>query len=251
MRKKKRAEMQDDESDDGEFLERIFRKRTPEEIAKAQEVSEQNKREKQEAEEQWVREQKDREWESMKAAARVVKAQESQSISIQKKQECNEDMIMLLEYPTDEPIQAVQEAWDWKEIEAAIDTACVDNVVNPKHFPGLELIETDESKRGDSWTAAGGSKIPKLGEMKIAWQTDTGGKHGLRAKAGGVSKTLISGDRLLEAGYAVILNKRNPRLVHETTKEVIKLERRNRMFLMKMWVRVKVTKPVFTGPGKP
>ena len=80
-------------------------------------------------------------------------------------------------------------------------------------------------------------------------------KHGLRAKAGGVGKTLISGDRLLEAGYAVILNRRNPRLMHETTKEIIKLERRNRMFLMKMWVRVKVKKnevaPVFSRPGKP
>ena len=80
-------------------------------------------------------------------------------------------------------------------------------------------------------------------------------KHGLRAKAGAVGKTLISGDRLLEAGYAVILNRRNPRLVHETTKEVIKFERRNRMFLMKMHVRVKVIKsdasPVFSRQGKP
>ena len=69
-----------------------------------------------------------------------------------------------------------------------------------------------------------------------------------------MSKTLISADRLLEAGYAVILNRRNPRIVHETTKEVIKLERRNRMFLMKMWVRVKVKKgesqPVFTRQGQ-
>ena len=117
------------------------------------------------------------------------------------------------------------------------------------------MSETEESKRGDSWTAAGGSKIPKLGEMKIIWQTSSHDEHGLRAKAGNVSKTLISGDRLLEAGYALILNKPNPRIVHETTREVIKLERRNRMFLMKMWVRVKVTKKGdatsagFTRPG--
>ena len=167
------------------------------------------------------------------------------------------DVIMMLDEPEvrGENIQAVEEVWDWVEIEAAVDTACVDNVVNPKDFPGIELLETEESRRGGSWTAAGGSAIKKLGEMKIPWQTATGAKHGLRAKAGGVGKTLISGDRLLEAGYAVILNKRNPRLVHETTKETIKLERRNRMFLMKMWVRVKVSKkdktPVFNRPGNP
>ena len=163
-------------------------------------------------------------------------------------------IMMLGEIAKEESIQAVEEVWDWVEIEAAVDSACVDNVVNPKNFPGIDLIETEESKRGDSWTAAGGSPIKKLGEMKIPWQTETGGKHGLRAKAGSVSKTLISADRLLEAGYAVILNRRNPRIVHETTKEVIKLERRNRMFLMKMWVRVKVKKgesqPVFTRQGQ-
>ena len=44
-------------------------------------------------------------------------------------------------------------------------------------------------------------------------------------------------------------------MVRESTREVIKLERKNRMFLMNMWVRLKVTKkvdvaPVFTGQGK-
>ena len=203
---------------------------------------------------QQIREQEDKEWESMKSAAKR-ECKEMRDRVVQKKQPQDVDMIMMLDNPeTEERIQAVQEVWDWREIEAAVDTACVDNVVNPKDFPGIELIETEESKRGDSWTAAGGSPIKKLGEMKIPWQTETGAKHGLRAKAGGVGKTLISGDRLLEAGYAVILNRRNPRLVHETTKEVIRLERRNRMFIMKMWVRVKISKneaqPVFTRQGQ-
>ena len=178
---------------------------------------------------QYEREEVDPEWESMKSAGK------------REKERITSDVIMMLgEVEKENGIQAVEEVWDWIEIEAAVDTACVDNVVNPKHFPGIQLHETEESKRGDAWTAAGGSSIPKLGEMRIPWQSATGAKHGLRAKAGNVGKTFISGDRLLEAGYAIILNRRNPRLVHETTKEVIKLERKNRMFMMKMWVRVKV-----------
>ena len=141
-------------------------------------------------------------------------------------------------------------------MEAAVDTACVDHVANPKEFPGLQLIETAESKRGDSWTAAGGSPIPKLGEMKIPWKSDKGVTHGIVVKAGNVGKTLLSGDKLLDAGYDIILNKRNPRLVHQSTKEIINLERRNRMFIMKMWLKVKVSKsniksPSFTRPGQP
>ena len=153
-------------------------------------------------------------------------------------------------------VQQVKEIWDWKVVEAAVDTACVDHIVNPKDFEGLELIETPESKRGDSWTAAGGAAIPKLGEMKIPWRTDSGVTHGVIAKAGNVSKTLLSGDRLIEAGYDIILNKKNPRLVHQNTREVIQLERRNRMFIMKMWVYAKINKSVvdtagFARPGKP
>ena len=113
----------------------------------------------------------------------------------------------------------------------------------------MELIETVESKRGDSWTAAGGSSIPKLGEMKIPWKSDKGVTHGIIVKAGDVGKTLLSGNKLLDAGYDIILNKMNPRIVHQTTKEIINLERRNRMFIMKMWVRVKVNKATIKGTG--
>ena len=83
--------------------------------------------------------------------------------------------------------------------------------------------------------------------MKIPWKTDKGVTHGIIVKAGDVGKTLLSGDKLLDAGYDIILNKRNPRLVHQNTKEVIALERRNRMFIMKLWVRVKVSKETIQG----
>ena len=163
---------------------------------------------------------------------------------------------MLGDLAQHESIQAVEEIWEWVCIKAAVDTACVDHVANPKDFPGLEVSETPESRRGDSWTAAGGSPIPKLGELKIPWRTDSSVRHGIIAKAGSVGKTLLSGDRLIEAGYDLILNKRNPRMVHETTREVIKLERKNRMFLMNMWVKIKVKKNIgntqgFPGQGEP
>ena len=73
-------------------------------------------------------------------------------------------------------------------------------MANPKDFPGIEVSETPESRRGDSWRAAGGSPILKLGELKIPWRTDASIRHGIVAKAGSVGKTLLSGDRLIEAG---------------------------------------------------
>ena len=68
-----------------------------------------------------------------------------------------EDINMLGDLAQDESIQAVEEIWEWTCIQAAVDTACVDHVANPKDFPGLQVSETPESRRGDSWTTAGGS----------------------------------------------------------------------------------------------
>ena len=58
----------------------------------------------------------------------------------------------------------------WKKLEAAVDSAAVDNVGNPREFPGVEVTESIESKSEDpninSWIGAGGDGIPKLGEMR-------------------------------------------------------------------------------------
>ena len=74
-----------------------------------------------------------------------------------KKENEAEDINMLGDPEQKEGIQAVEEVWEWICIKAAVDTACVDHVANPKDFPGIEVSETPESRRGDSWRAAGGS----------------------------------------------------------------------------------------------
>ena len=52
-----------------------------------------------------------------------------------------------------------------------------------------------------------------------------------------VGRTLISADRLSEAGCEVILNKKKPRIVTKTGK-VIQLKRKGGIFIFTMWVKV-------------
>ena len=146
-------------------------------------------------------------------------------------------------------LNAVKDTWEWKCIEAAVDSAAFDNVANPKDFPGIEVNETEESKRGEHWTCAGGKKIPKHGNLRVPWQSNDGEvrKH-INFKASAVNRTLISADRLAENGYEVILNRKSPRIVHETSGEMIRLERIRRFFILKMWVRVKADAH-FRGQG--
>ena len=125
----------------------------------------------------------------------------------------------------------------WKKIEAAVDSGATDAVADPAEFPGVEIEETEESKRGEEWTCAAGSSIPKLGRMKVDFWTKEGVRKKMMIKACKVNKTLIGASRLNEAGYDVILNKLNPRLVNLKTKEVIQLRRKNGMYILDMWIQ--------------
>ena len=57
----------------------------------------------------------------------------------------------------------------WEKIEAAVDSGSTDNVVNPSKIPHLKIMETNESKRGETWTYAGGKTLQRKGEVILHW----------------------------------------------------------------------------------
>ena len=63
--------------------------------------------------------------------------------------------------------------WTWKVVKAVIDSGTIDHVGNPEDFPGMKVVPTEGSRRGERWVAAGGAPIQKLGEMYIPWETDS------------------------------------------------------------------------------
>ena len=91
-------------------------------------------------------------------------------------------------------------------------------------MPHLKVEETPESKRGETWTCAGGRR-------------DQEGRQGhnevddrIRCPqevfmVGAVSRTLISVDRLQETGHDVTLAKNNPRIINVQTGEVMPLRK--------------------------
>ena len=126
----------------------------------------------------------------------------------------------------------------WIKIEAAVDSGAVDPVISHEIVPHLTVRPTPESERGEEWTAAGGHKIKKLGEVIVPWMTSTHRWKWSRMKVGAVKRTLISVSRLNECGYEALLNQRNPRLINTWTGETIPLERNRGMFIVDMWIKV-------------
>lgn len=96
--------------------------------------------------------------------------------------------------------------WVWRNVKAVIDSGAVDHVANPDVFPGIKVVETEESRRGDLRLAAGGSPIEKMGEMYIPWLTENSILQTIRMKAGRVGQTLLSTEKLNKEGWSIILS---------------------------------------------
>ena len=110
-------------------------------------------------------------------------------------------------------------------------------------MPDIRVEETPESRRGETWTCAGGKEIKKEGKVTISWQTTQGTTKRGVFKVGAVSRTLISVDHLQETGHDVILSRSHPRIVNTKTGEVMKLPKHKGMFIMDMWVWVPGSQP--------
>ena len=147
---------------------------------------------------------------------------------------------MLEDDDIDEKVMAsMEEKWEWEEMEAVVDSGSVDTVTNPKRLPGHRIVETQDAKSGAHWTCAGDTKIPKLGMIRLPWQTNDGTNQRTEMMVGAVGKTLVSTHRLDESGFDTLLTRINPRLVNRDSGEVIQLKKKGRLHYLSMWVKVK------------
>lgn len=129
------------------------------------------------------------------------------------------------------------EASMWEKIEAAVDSAAVDCVMPWQILPHIRTVPSDRSRTGRHYVAANNQEIKNRGQRKIRFTTEEGQTKTIGFQSAEVSRTLISVDKLNEAGCEVVLNKRNPRII--TTKgEVIKLRRKGGVFVLNMWIKL-------------
>ena len=65
----------------------------------------------------------------------------------------------------------------WKAISILIDSGASDSVAPPGTFPEVKVLETNASKAGVQYTAAGGHKIDNLGMQRPYIYLQDGSKH--------------------------------------------------------------------------
>ena len=97
---------------------------------------------------------------------------------------------------------------DRGSLSVAVDSGACDNVINPKDLAAYEdqVMETEASANQENFLAANGEEIDNYGEVKVPAVTRERTLRGITFQAAGVSKGLLSVEKMNENGHAVVFD---------------------------------------------
>ena len=95
---------------------------------------------------------------------------------------------------------------EFKAISILIDSGASDSVSPPGLFPDIKVLETNASRAGVKYTAAGGHKISNLGMQRPYIHLLDGSQYTMAFQVAGVSKALGAVSRIVGAGNQVIFD---------------------------------------------
>ena len=128
----------------------------------------------------------------------------------------------------------------WKAISILIDSGASDSVAPPGTFPQVKILETNASRAGLEYTAAGGHKILNFGMARPYIYMLDGDKYTMTFQIAGVSKALGAVSRIVGAGNRVIFD--DPSTIgsfieNKTTGKKTPLRQHNGVYYLDVWVK--------------
>ncbi len=133
-------------------------------------------------------------------------------------------------------------------VEAVVDSGAAHSVTPPGLFPG-RVCPSPWSRAGRGYRAANGTRIANLGQVQVPFSTAEGHKCQIPFQVAPVEQPLLSVAHLTEAGNRVTLGDKDGQVVNVATGRTIALERRGRVYIMKMFIPDAAAKPPFRRQG--
>jgi len=94
--------------------------------------------------------------------------------------------------------------YEWQALSVTVDSGACDHVLPPKAVNPKEVRMTEAVRQGVTYTAANGTTIPNLGEVKVDGITDENQHLNLTFQVAGVKKALGSVRKMCAAGNRVV-----------------------------------------------
>ena len=126
----------------------------------------------------------------------------------------------------------------WQCLSVAVDSGACDNVIDPKDINAYEdqVEDTEASRNEEHFLAANGEEIPNYGQVKVPAITREQTVRGITFQAAGVSKGLLSVEKMNECGHVVIFDGDASFIVNKKTGEVNQLRRQDGNFMLDLWI---------------
>jgi hypothetical protein len=133
-------------------------------------------------------------------------------------------------------------------VEAVVDSGAEESVAPPGCFPGV-VVPSRMSRAGGKYRAANGARIPNLGQQKVPFVNEDGGKCGILFQIAEVERPLISATQLAASGNSVIITGKGGKIVNDKSGKVMRLTRRGGVLVLRM--RIPAESGLgFPGPGR-
>ena len=150
---------------------------------------------------------------------------------------CSGDCCGLGMLETIGPIEEVKALGEWEELIMAVDSGATETVVNSDSAKSVPTVSGSASKAGVKYALANGETVDNEGEKHMIMSSMEGVNRLVTAQVTEVSKPLLSVSKMVNAGNTVVFSKDSSYIYDEATGEVMNLEERNGMYLLKLWIR--------------
>ena len=95
----------------------------------------------------------------------------------------------------------------WSRIPCVLDSGAVQSVAPPEMAPGVPVLPSAGSKRGQHYLAANGQRMANIGEQHIRVVTEEGGQADVTFQVTGVTRPLLSVGELCDRGNRVVFGR--------------------------------------------
>ena len=117
-----------------------------------------------------------------------------------------------------------------------MDSGSSENVVNPSTFPGVPIVPSAGSRRGQVFSAAGKKAIPNEGQQHLALITESGAAAPLTYQVADVRKPLTSIARLCDRGNRVIFGRGGGVVQNLKNGTCTPFRREKAIYILDMWL---------------
>jgi hypothetical protein len=123
-------------------------------------------------------------------------------------------------------------------VEATLDSGASHSVAPHTAAPGVKVNESEGSKRGQHYVAAGGQRIPNIGEQTIKFKTKEGKRSSLKWQNAEVSKPLLSISHICDSGHEVTFTKTGGMITNSESGRTTTFRRKNNVYVLDMLIDV-------------